>query len=1074
MITGVRLTQIAGGEPIIDMPWRFQGHTNLLESTEARLDYLFTEARKIGFNYVIDTIKLKLINGKFAIDQGVNSDFWSFDSRMLRYRMNQEKNLIKLLFEIDFSNLVNEDNWVECANFIIDNIITKYTWVEIWQIGVEPDKVVNYNNNGEKIYNCDPIVYAKILKYIYDYIQNNLKSNYSDLKIGGPGIYDSLVDFYDINLRGRPKDNNWLYTATGQHVTVIDDDYDVLGFGGIFNYYDYFSFHGKQDTSGMDYNKFIDIVDELYKYMEFKIRKIIPLFSTYQGWKTHAVERSSDDRGVEIKELNLDTQGYYELREFLNCAKRGVIPFKNQLIDEVYDEHYDFDQDTSNLFYGILRWNLAYDKYKPAYNEYVFLLNNLKGYDIPLDPLDYPNVLRIKNDSIDSLALTNNSGNKTAIILWPKNKQTGEKVVLSAHYTRQYLIPMPEQGSNYFSKEQLDSDKEVIFDNGVNFIIIFEEKAESEINIKEIEDEIERKLSIAEKTLLHLIDLLPDSYNKEVSDVNYYKLLRALALELADAKIEIERLDDNLSLDTAHKGAIYNNFGVLVNLKKRLDWDYEKYRNLVKGTMKSLLKGPTKESIVDAITLFTSFNPTVAPLNVNIHEAYKAKNFVTDIGGTYDFVFVVEIEKPLNIILDEKSIYDDANYVINIVKPAHTLSIVVVSLTGEENYRNHYRNKEKIDFSHSDMLYPNEYIYETNEDDSIKLDENGKPIIKEPIPHVPKGNDAFWTGYNGVDIVNFEGVFGWRFDNNKQIKTVNRENTYIDSETGEEYINITDDTRLVNRNDLYYDQLYDKELININNAPVLGPRYMLNDFVTIDFKLKLGEDYEFKDDEYLEFGTYFDDTFLIGENVFDHYGQVKADHDFNEYYREFLGLKDIYHRHRKITKLITSDLDSKKILLPNNNLFSIKNNHYPIKVYVNGVLQPYWHYDYITSGFDSNKGCGVSFKANVIRPGDIVFIIYLNDSIAVYGESPIKEQLELKYVESITEKSDWNKDIDYFRLNISTLNNFITIENKKINGDCLIIEGYHDSYKTPTEDVFCEMYTVDENNIKTIIYDGSI
>lgn len=196
-----------------------------------------------------------------------------------------------------------------------------------------------------------------------------------------------------------------------------------------------------------------------------------------------------------------------------------------------------------------------------------------------------------------------------------------------------------------------------------------------------------------DEILKTMIELLPSSYNKEVTDTNYYKLLRAFALQLADAKIEIKEMGDNRYLETAATPqAIYDNFGILVKLQKNPDWDTEKYRGLIKGVMQSLLKGPNKESMIESFKLFTNFK-------TNIYELYKDFDKLDKTayeGYNPKYTFALEIEKPIDEYVDQDILLRDANYVINIIKPAHTLSINIITIVGEENYRRYYRIDRKL------------------------------------------------------------------------------------------------------------------------------------------------------------------------------------------------------------------------------------------------------------------------------------------------------------------------------------------------------------------------------------------
>ena len=55
MITGVRLTQLELGEPLLGASWEYKTLTGK-EAVEKRLDDIFYNASYLGFNLIIDTI----------------------------------------------------------------------------------------------------------------------------------------------------------------------------------------------------------------------------------------------------------------------------------------------------------------------------------------------------------------------------------------------------------------------------------------------------------------------------------------------------------------------------------------------------------------------------------------------------------------------------------------------------------------------------------------------------------------------------------------------------------------------------------------------------------------------------------------------------------------------------------------------------------------------------------------------------------------------------------------------------------------------------------------------------------
>ncbi|MNO11550.1 hypothetical protein D3C76_11410 [compost metagenome] len=202
----------------------------------------------------------------------------------------------------------------------------------------------------------------------------------------------------------------------------------------------------------------------------------------------------------------------------------------------------------------------------------------------------------------------------------------------------------------------------------------------------------EKRQGYLEQILANMLSNIPGSYNKEVMDTNFYKLLRAVTQELTDARISIDEIKDNTYLSSATGDSIYNNFGVYAKLQKRENWTEDKYKSLITGVTSSLLKGPNKDSLLEAFKLFTQFD-------VKVFELYKDKDLIDP--GVYDgynpkYTFLLQIEKPIESTIDTSSLVDDANYIINIIKPAHTIGIYVVNLKGEEDFRHYYGVEKKI------------------------------------------------------------------------------------------------------------------------------------------------------------------------------------------------------------------------------------------------------------------------------------------------------------------------------------------------------------------------------------------
>lgn len=658
MITGVRLTQLAKGEPLLGTSWSYKGVYGV-EAAERRLDDLFFMAKYLGFNYIIDTIKPQFDNkGNLCLEHnGVYGNDWTLERRLGLYQQLSRKTEMQVFLEIDFPTNVTEDNYLQFANYFLE-LLGIYYWVKHWQVMVNPEEKDKFGN-----YKCDPAVYCKFMKYVAP----KAKILYDGVRLGGPGIYQGLIDYY------KGEENCWLNIAMGNKYGS-SSLYEEIGAEGFLKSIDYFTIQGKQNTEGLNYTFFPQVIDQLNIAINSKLNKGLTIISISQGWQS-----------FEDNAQTLAQQSYYEIREILNGMKRNVISFKNQLIDEFPENTPQTIVNNDELGYGLLYYYGGAEAQKPACDEYHFILKTLEDYNEVTD-LNY---VFEPNQKIDSITLKHKNENITATILWPKTFNS-ETVILKAHYNRHYLTYNGEV-------ENISQAKQVTFQDHY-FLIVFEKLQDYAADIVELEKSIESKLNYSQNTLQQFINLLPNSYNKEVRDTNFYKLLRSVSLELSDAKINIEELKDNVYLDSVHNEFIYKNFGVLIGLKKKPEWDNTKYRRLVKGVMKSLLDGPTPKSIRQAVQLFTNFS-------VVIHELYKETNTIDPSllsGINPQYAFVVEIEKPLEEYAKQEDIYKDANYIINIVKPAHTISIVIITLQGKEDYRKQYLNKYGKEFENSD------------------------------------------------------------------------------------------------------------------------------------------------------------------------------------------------------------------------------------------------------------------------------------------------------------------------------------------------------------------------------------
>ena len=652
MYTGVRLSTLAVGEPLLSASWIYKDKTGI-EAVEERLEDQFYQASYLGFKYIIDTIRpqINASNRLTLANNGINGDIWSFEDRMALYRKLSLKTGIIVVFEIEFTVEVTNTNVDEWVRFILQDLIYTYSWATYWNIGVNPD--ATYANGH---YNCSPLFYS----YIMDQVYRRAKGYNHDIKIGGPNIESSLIQF--LNNR-----TGWLNEAVGNEYSA-GNEYESIGYNGFLDNIDFFTFHNSSSSS-ININNYASVIGNIRTILyEHLGNNQIAIFATNIGHKA-----AFDDS------LACNQQAYYDLRDMLTAVKNGIIPFKNELVD-AFPESYAWagNFDPNRTDYGILRWFM---NTKLSYSTYKFIYDALDGYSMVVAN----NNVYEENDEVDSISLQKIENNiiTTVTIIWPISYSTATVLLLPAAYYREYQV---ENGA----RTLLNSTTEINLKN-THFIIVYEKTEQLIINEDDIRLNIERKLRYQSEITEQVLSYLPTSYNTEIMDTNIYRLIRAFAIELADASMALTMSKEDLYLETAREDALYNNFGALIKLSKRSDWSHEKYRLLIKGLMSSLLKGPTVKSVASALALFTNFN-------VNIAELYKAEvqeryaNIAADLNP--QFSFIIEIEKPVeekNYSQDE--LIEDTTYVLQLVKPAHTLGIIAIILVSTEDWQASYKQR---------------------------------------------------------------------------------------------------------------------------------------------------------------------------------------------------------------------------------------------------------------------------------------------------------------------------------------------------------------------------------------------
>ena len=200
--------------------------------------------------------------------------------------------------------------------------------------------------------------------------------------------------------------------------------------------------------------------------------------------------------------------------------------------------------------------------------------------------------------------------------------------------------------------------------------------------------------------------------------------------------------ENNEYLRRAQKEAIYNNFGSIINLKKKDKWNYEQYRNVVSAIYKVCLTGPTQENMQNAIYALTEYKNKIFELYkeaVNpIFEEFWDENLT--------FKFAIQIFKDLSHYSDSEELYRDLLYLLDVVKPAQALFYIFIVFSIDDLIEivdkaddDEFEIKSQFNFEEDRYGYDTKHTIITNREES----------------HTPfAGNDSYEYSFYDLDLVN--------------------------------------------------------------------------------------------------------------------------------------------------------------------------------------------------------------------------------------------------------------------------------------------------------------------------------
>ena len=401
-----------------------------------------------------------------------------------------------------------------------------------------------------------------------------------------------------------------------------------------------------------------------------------------------------------------NTSVYTSDNTFINtCIQEGVIDkfnhlcFTSEATSNISKDVFNY-ANNKQIYFTKQIYNKDYliNELDLMKNKIYCILNNLFPELINYDLTQDLTLQRVYNHGLKYNILFNNTdvsiGNCDQITFYD-NEQIDKLYIL---YGNENIIVTPHYARTLYLKDgefNLLTDREVDLLDNDYYAIITEDNTLSITDLSILQNKIKETLLSYKQTILHMNNMLASSYNKEIIDTNFYKLLRSIAYLLSNYKYDLQEVKNSMYLNELDKTitndvykhqvqgeSIYNNFGAIIDLPKKDRWTYEQYRNVVTAVYNACLLGPTKVNIEEAITTFTSYDSV-------IYELYKDGSNpifenINELDKTYRYA--VEIHKALDKYDNADELYNDIVYLLTIIKPAQALFLIYITFNETELY----------------------------------------------------------------------------------------------------------------------------------------------------------------------------------------------------------------------------------------------------------------------------------------------------------------------------------------------------------------------------------------------------
>jgi hypothetical protein len=670
-------------------------------------------------------------------------------------------------YELDIRNtdntleLFNSDNYYYKLNYpnqeifdgdILSSIVSKMenlystystnsiTSIKYWLPFVSPDRFSTYVNDvyskieadGRKFSHYPNVVeyyYCILISRITGYLLTGNTLLSADLRLGGPNVMDIESTWARYILFHYKYDNSELT-------------------GGIRQYFAFYTFYNDNYYSAKDTSNIY--IDNKFHYEDIKYltegnllydlkndaEKNIVFTNECNYFKVYS-EYESLEEGVSTQK---NSNAYDEIQNMLYLLKVDTWSFKNKL--------FSADEDTSGLvvFKSNIKDSPSNFIKKPDY----YLYSRLGNYSIDFNYLKDDEDVGDGGYSQISFYDSEESQTDKLFILW--NCTTSRRLLYS-HYTRSYykfVIPNDSLGYLTYSaateeETKLTGNLYIYFDDDLGIVYIKEHNDLSATTLKFLTNKYTSINSYFQTTIKHLLNMLPLSYNTEIIDTNFYKILRTAAIQLAETKYGLQKvkrgmwlnaLDDD-GIEQCDDDLLYNNFGSMIDLPKKAKWSYDQYRAMISAVYEVLIKGPNKESMQNAIKKFTGYENYLYELYKN--DEYIFSNLTVD----KQFRFAVQILKDLDTYDDSAEMMENVKFLLDMIKPAHTLYLIYVGLSSSETI-DVTNNFTDTDFFENEMLL-REATFGADVDSAFQLFPSENTLSRLLL------NEDYWKNVNGWD-----------------------------------------------------------------------------------------------------------------------------------------------------------------------------------------------------------------------------------------------------------------------------------------------------------------------------------